>query len=180
MILRVFWPCSLASDHWNCDHQAACLLLGAFLDSIQKSQPVLSVVVVDAVPLAQLPATEAVEQQLANSKVTLLTGSAQATLAVLGVWQPEKEQHLAPTSSAWKHPASTHELWLVLRGKQRLQETVGSNDSWCAQQLQAPRLELQQSTLPPGTKSVQVNTRCQLVTSARSHFNTSGANWQMQ
>lgn len=147
MILRVFWPCSDLG-------QTACLLLGAVLHSTLKSQAVTTAVIISAIPLHLLPAAPEVQQHLSDCHVAvpLAPAPAQATLAVLGVWQP-----LEATSSSPGPPAAgQHGLWLVLQGRQGLSETLAGSSCWRAQQLWAPACDLQQCDLPPDTESIQV------------------------
>lgn len=149
MILRLFWPCI------DCTDQPACLLIGAILHSKQKSQAVTTAVIVSALPLHQLPATpQEVQQQLSDCRVAVpvAPAPAQAALAVLGVWQPLEDSSSSPVPSA----AEQHGLWLVLRGRQRLSETLSAGISWRAQQLWAPVCDLQQCDLRPGIESLQV------------------------
>lgn len=148
MILRVFWPCSDLGD------QTACLLLGAVLHSTQKSQAVTTAVIVSAIPLHLLPATPDVQQRLADCRVAvpLATAPTQAALAVLGVWQPLEARSSSPVPSS----AGQHGLWLALRGRQGLSETLAGASCWRMQQLWAPACDLQQCDLPPDTESIQV------------------------
>lgn len=148
MILRVFWPCS------DLPGQKTCLLLGAVLHSTQKSQAVTTAVIVSVIPLHLLPATPEVQQHLVDRRVAvpLAPAPAQATLAVLGLWQPLEAASSSPGPSA----AGQHALWLVLRGRQGLAETLAGSSCWRAQQLWAPAFDLQQCDLPPDTESIQV------------------------
>jgi hypothetical protein len=143
MILRVLLP--------DLDHTTPCLLLGALLSSTQKEQALLTAITVSVVPFELLPPLSQVEQQLANSRVCLPT--AQAKLAVLGIWQPGPHQSAA---ASCKDPHSPeYSIWLVLQGSQCLQQALGRS-SWHQQRWTAPTCNIQQSILPPGTESVQV------------------------
>lgn len=154
MILRVFWPNGCPPNDLR---DQPCLLLGALLHSTQKSQAVTSAVVIAPVPLELLPPLPEVQQQLAHTQVTLPCSTAQARLAVLGVWLPQHQLSCQATA-AGLHGAGAP-VWLVLRGQQALRQTLGGC-SWRAQQVSAPVLELQQCVLPPDTESVQVSQPC--------------------
>lgn len=162
MVLRVFWPdnsCGLVQqlDQTN----SPCLLLGAILNSTQQAQAVTSAVVISVIPLDLLDPLLEVQKQLSNTQVALSAQpgfAAPATLAVLGVWLPQKQnqQHHCTddaTRTAEAAAANLHGLWLVLRGQQSIHHTLGGC-SWRAQQTTAP--ELQQCVLPSNTQFIQV------------------------
>jgi hypothetical protein len=154
----VFWP-----DNSSGLANSPCLLLGAILNSTQQAQAVTSAVVVSVIPLDLLDPLLEVQKQLSKTQVALSAQpgtAAQATLAVLGVWLPQKQkqQHHCTddaTRTAEAAAANLHGLWLVLRGQQSIHHTLGGC-SWRAQQTTAPDVELQQCVLPSNTQYIQV------------------------
>lgn len=154
MILRVLLPNSP-----DLDQSAPCLLLGALLHSTHRGQQVLTAIVVSVKPFELLPPLSQVKQQLANSRVSLPTASAQAKLAVLGAWQLGLHQSATPGKQ--HPPGSEDHVWLVLQGKQCLQQALG-HTSWHGHTWTGPTCNLQQSSLPPGTDLVQVTATIRL------------------
>jgi hypothetical protein len=164
MILRVFWPDNSSGLVQQLDQtNSPCLLLGAILNSTQQAQAVTSAVVISLIPLDLLGSLLEVQQQLSKTQVALSAQPGTApptTLAVLGVWLPQKQNQQHPltddaTRTAEAAAANLHGLWLVLRGQQSIHHTLGGC-SWRAQQTTAPNFELQQCVLPSNTQFIQV------------------------
>lgn len=153
MILRLFWPCgTLDTDP---DQTHPCLLLGALLRSIQQSRGLLNLLVVSLVPLCPLTSPAEVEQHLASCSVTLPGGPSPAALGVLGIWQPEPSGTSKCDCVEQKCLARQNGIWLVLKGRQQLQQALGVG-SRKLRHTSAPVLSTQHSSLPTGTQAIQV------------------------
>jgi hypothetical protein len=154
MLLRLFWPCGTLNT--DLDQTHPCLLLGALSRSTQQSQAVVNLLVVSILPVRPLPDAEEVQQHLASCSVTLPGVPTPAALGVLGIWQPEPLGTPKCDCAQRKQPfPRQNDVWLVLKGRQQLWQALGSGSKklGCTS---APVLSTQHSSLPTGTRSIQV------------------------